>query len=104
MEDYDYCVLHQANLFMVNHIRKKLKVDQSKLPISIDRYGNTNGASIPITIVDLCSREEIEEKLELIASGFGIGLSWGVVSFEIETKDVLPMIYTDGYYEEAYYG
>ncbi|CAH8720689.1 ketoacyl-ACP synthase III [Paenibacillus thiaminolyticus] len=104
MDDYDYCVLHQANLFMLNHIRKKLKVDQSKLPISIDRYGNTNGASIPITIVNLCSREAVADKLKLITSGFGIGLSWGVVSFEVETKDVLPMVYSDSYFEEAYYG
>ncbi|MNP62595.1 3-oxoacyl-[acyl-carrier-protein] synthase 3 [compost metagenome] len=89
---------------MLNHIRKKLRVDQSKVPISIDRYGNTNGASIPVTLVDLCSREAVGDRLKLITSGFGIGLSWGVVSFEIETKDILSMIYTDQYFEEAYYG
>lgn len=104
IDDFDYCILHQANLFMLKHIGKKIKVQPEKLPISIDRYGNTNGASIPMTIVDLCDLENISKNVKLISSGFGIGLSWGIISFEVEGKDVLPMIYTDNYYEEAYLG
>lgn len=104
IDDYDYCVLHQANLFMLKHIAKKIKLPLEKMPISIDRYGNTSSASIPLTIVDLCEREQVPDKMKLITSGFGIGLSWGVASFEIESKDVLPMIYTDNYFEEAYLG
>jgi len=104
IDDYDYCVLHQANLFMLKHIGKKIKVEPQKMPISLDRYGNTNGASVPLTIVDLCERKQVPDKMKLIISGFGIGLSWGVSSFEIESKDVLPMIYTDNYFEDAYLG
>ena len=89
---------------MLKHIGKKIKVEPQRIPISLDRFGNTNGASVPLTIVDLCEREQVPDKMKLITSGFGIGFSWGIVSFEIKYKDVLPMIYTDNYFEEAYLG
>jgi 3-oxoacyl-[acyl-carrier-protein] synthase-3 len=104
IDDYDYCVLHQANLFMLKHIAKKIKLPLEKMPITIDRYANTSSASIPLTIVDLCEREQVPERIKLIVSGFGIGLSWGIVSFEVEAKNVLPMIITEDYYKEAYHG
>lgn len=101
-DDFDYCILHQANLFMLNHIAKRIKLPKDKMPISINKYGNTNGASIPLGIVDLCINHELEHKrLNLIVSGFGVGLSWGIMAFEINTEDVLPLIVTDEYYEEG---
>jgi 3-oxoacyl-[acyl-carrier-protein] synthase-3 len=104
IEEYDYCVFHQANLFILKHIAKKLKLPLEKMPVSIDRYGNTSSATIPVSIVDLCEREKVPNKMNLILSGFGIGLSWGVVSIEIESKNVLPMIFSDDYFKEAYRG
>lgn len=100
-EDFDYFVLHQANLMIVNQIAKKLKLPAEKVPISLDKYGNTDGASVPVGIVDLCERFDEKKQLNLITSGFGIGLSWGIVSFTIDSADVLPMIITDEYYEEG---
>ena len=99
--DFDYFVFHQANLMIINQIAKKLKLPSEKVPISLHEYGNTEGASIPVSIVDVCSKNDINKKLKLITSGFGIGLSWGVVSFEIDSNDIIPMIVTDDYYEEG---
>ena len=101
--DYDYFALHQANLFMLNYIARKVKIPKEKMPIAMDRYGNTSSASIPLAIVDLCERESVPDRMRMITSGFGIGLSWGVVSFELDRKDVLPMIRTDDYFREAYF-
>lgn len=98
LEDYDYVMLHQANLMIINQIAKKLKLPTEMVPVSLTEYGNTDGASIPVGIVDLCEKISGKEKLNLITSGFGIGLSWGIVSFSIDTDDVLPMIVTDDYY------
>ena len=47
----DYFFLHQANLFMNETIRKKIKANKEKVPNSIQNFGNTNGASIPLTIL-----------------------------------------------------
>lgn len=100
-EDYDHIILHQANRMIIDQIAKKLKVPSEKVPVSLTGYGNTDGASVPVTIVDLCEKLDGEKKMNLITSGFGIGLSWGVVSFAIDTADVLPMIVTDDYFREG---
>ena len=100
-EDYDYIILHQANLMIINQIAKKLKVPMEKVPVSLTEYGNTDSASVPVGIVDLCERIKETRKLNLITSGFGVGLSWGVVSFEIDTADILPMIVTADYFREG---
>lgn len=102
VSDFDYVIFHQANKFMVDHIATKMKLEKDKYPLSIDRFGNTNGASIPVTIVDLFERVELPEKMKLLCIAFGVGLSWGVVSIEIEKDAVLPMIYSDEYDEQAY--
>lgn len=102
LEDIDYCVLHQANLLILNHIAKKTKLPKEKMPISIDKYGNADGVSIPLGVVELCAGLEADKQLKLLVSGFGIGLSWGIAGFEINTSDVLPLIFTDEYFEEGY--
>lgn len=104
INDFDYCVLHQANLSMLKHIQKKLKLPEEKMPLSIDRYGNTSSASIPMTIVDLVEREKTPERMKIISSGFGVGLSWGIATFEIDRADIYPMIFTDDYFKEAFLG
>ncbi len=104
IDDYDHCVFHQANLFILKHICKKIKLNPEKMPISIDRYGNTSSASIPLTISDLIKKGIKKDRLNLITCGFGIGLSLGVTDFEIESKDILPIVETDDYFKEAYLG
>ena len=49
--------LHQANVFMVNYIRKKLKVRAEVTPTNVTNYGNTGPATIPLLFSDLCSRQ-----------------------------------------------
>lgn len=104
IDNYDYCVFHQANLFMLEHIRKKIKLPKEKMAISMDRYGNTSSVSIPLTIADLCQREEVSETIRFITSGFGVGLSWGIADFTLDKKDILPIIETDEYFKEAFVG
>ena len=100
-DDFDYYVFHQANLMIVNQLAKKLKLPAEKVPISLDRYGNTDGASVPVGMVDINERAGKSGKIRFITSGFGIGLSWGVVSFDMDSADILPMIYTKEYYAEG---
>lgn len=100
-DDFDYFILHQANLMIIKQIAKRLKLPDEKVPTTLAEFGNTDGASIPVTIVDMCEKYGSSKNLSLITSGFGIGLSWGVVSFDINSKDVLPMIITDDYFREG---
>lgn len=99
-ENYDALLLHQANMLILKQICKKTKFDIAKLPITLDRFGNTSGTSIPLTICDhygeCCNRD-----LRLLLDGFGIGLSWGVVDVTLNSDAILPIIYSDEYYTEG---
>lgn len=78
-EDIDCFVLHQANLFMNETIKKRLKIPSEKLIYSIKDFGNTNGASIPLT---LCINFLDEVKIpNIVLCGFGVGLSWGAIHY-----------------------
>jgi 3-oxoacyl-[acyl-carrier-protein] synthase-3 len=96
--DVDMYVFHQANLFILKHLAKKLNIPMEKIAVSIDRYGNTSGESIPLTLVDALGEEDSNETIKLLLCGFGIGLSWGGIYLEIDKSVCLPMIYTNEYY------
>ena len=100
--DYDGVILHQANMMVLKNVAKRIGVPFENCPISIDRYGNTSSTSIPLTIVDKYGSSEAQTKLKLLTSGFGIGLSWGVLDFEIDTEDIYPVITTDLTYDDGY--
>lgn len=78
----DYFLFHQANLFMNEKIRKKLKLPEEKVPYSLHNYGNTSSATIPLTMVTELNMKLPYEHLRHIACAFGVGLSWGSVYFE----------------------
>lgn len=82
MEQIDFFVHHQANIFMNGHLSRKLKLPDHKVPYSLHRYGNTSSVSIPLTIVsELYDKLDGCKKMQL--SGFGVGLSWGSAIIEV---------------------
>ena len=83
-ENVDAFYFHQANLFMNEKIRKKLKLPEEKVPYSLKNFGNTSSSSIPLTMVTEWRNKLMNEKQRIIACGFGVGLSWGSVYFETE--------------------
>ena len=73
----DYFVFHQANKLINESVRKKCRIEPERVPYSIDKFGNTSSASIPLTMLYKL-RDELENKsLNLLLSGFGVGYSWG---------------------------
>jgi 3-oxoacyl-[acyl-carrier-protein] synthase-3 len=98
--DFDMFVFHQANKFIINGIAQRIDIPSEKVPISIDRFGNTNSATIPLTIADACAGIP-DRNIKILLNGFGVGLSWGVMNTEINTRVCLPIVYTDDYYKEG---
>lgn len=101
-DNYDGLVLHQANMMILKNIAKRVGMPMDKVPVCLDRFGNTSGCSVPLAIVDKYGKDEDDKVVNLLTSSFGIGLSWGVVGFEINTKDVLPLIETNETYDDGY--
>lgn len=92
IEDVDYYTFHQANLFMNEKIRKKLKLTEEKVPYSLKNFGNTSSASIPLTLITELRENLQTKKLKHVACGFGVGLSWGSVYFETNSLVVPELV------------
>ena len=100
INDIDLFIFHQANKFIIKCISQRLDIPMEKVPISMDRFGNTSSATIPLTIVDACASRS-NEKLKLLLNAFGVGLSWGVMDIETNSDICIPVVYTDDYYKEG---
>lgn len=82
-ETVDAYLLHQANRFMLRHIGKKIgATEPERLPVNIDRYGNTSSATIPLLLADDMAQRLTTGSQKLMLVGFGVGLSWGAVLAE----------------------
>lgn len=91
IEDIDKIVFHQANKFMTDFFIKKLKYNPENVPYSLNKFGNTSSATIPLTIVSELENWESAKKRILI-SGFGAGLSWATAILNIDNTKILPII------------
>ena len=77
LEEVDAFVLHQANRYIIGNIARRLKVPPEKMPAgTVERYGNQSCASIPGTLCDALGERATKERLRMVFSGFGVGLSW----------------------------
>lgn len=102
VEDYDDLVLHQANMMILKNIAKRVGMPMEKVPVCLDRFGNTSGCSVPLAIVDKYGEREDDREVNLLTSSFGIGLSWGVIGFKINVKDILPLTVGKDTYDDGY--
>jgi len=74
-EEVDSFIFHQANKFMLNYLRKKLKIEESKFPYFMREVGNTVSSTIPIVIYEEMKKNNL--KGNILLAGFGVGYSWG---------------------------
>ena len=90
-DDIGIFALHQANNFMVNYVRKKIKVAAEKVSMNVTNYGNTGPATIPLLLSDVCSTQKYNLD-KVIMSGFGVGLSWGSIAANLsKTRFYSPL-------------
>lgn len=89
---FDFLILHQANVYMIKQVCKKVGIPLDRLPITADIYGNSSSATIPITIASTLSNEIKSRKLSLIISGFGAGLSISCAAIELEKNTSLGVV------------
>lgn len=77
VDDIDWFVPHQANLRIIEAVGGRLGLDESKVLVNIQHYGNTSGASIPLCIDEYKNKLKKGDKLVLTA--FGAGFTWGAM-------------------------
>ncbi len=78
ISDFDYVVMHQANRFILEALRKKLNIPEPKFPIFLENCGNITSSSIPLTLESMFDKNFIKPGDRLLLVGFGVGYSWAV--------------------------
>ncbi|AWK90232.1 3-oxoacyl-ACP synthase III family protein [Azospirillum thermophilum] len=83
VEGIDWFVLHQANRFMLEHLRKRVQIPAGKFVIDMERYGNTSSASIPLALCSSLGDSLAGGRRKVLMAGFGVGWSWGAMVADI---------------------
>jgi 3-oxoacyl-[acyl-carrier-protein] synthase-3 len=81
--DIEKFILHQANEYMLEHLRKKMGISSKKFYIYMAKVGNTVSSTIPIALYEAMKEEKAIAGSGWLLAGFGVGYSWGgtVISF-----------------------
>jgi len=82
-DDVGLFIFHQANRYMLNHLRKKLGIPEPKFYISMENCGNTVSTTIPIALYEAKKEGKLLPGLNLILAGFGVGYSWAASNVKI---------------------
>lgn len=88
----DYLVLHQANKSINERIAKKLGFGPERVLNSMELFGNTSSASIPMSIIAQTGTDTYREEKSFMTCGFGVGLSWGTAYFKLKNCIISKLV------------
>ena len=78
-DDIDMFIPHQANIRIMESARERLGIEREKMSVSVNRFGNTSAASIPLSISQELENGRIKDDDTPVLVGFGGGLTWGAM-------------------------
>lgn len=81
-DEIDWFIPHQANVRIIETAAKKLKVGMDKFIITLDHFGNTSSASIPLALNEGIEKGVVKRGQKLALIGFGAGLTYGGIVME----------------------
>jgi 3-oxoacyl-[acyl-carrier-protein] synthase-3 len=76
MDQIDLFVFHQANQYILDHLRKKIHVPAEKFFVAMRDCGNTVSSSIPIALKHALLQGRLKSGDCVMLVGFGVGYSW----------------------------
>jgi 3-oxoacyl-[acyl-carrier-protein] synthase-3 len=81
--DIGQFIFHQANQFMLEHLRKKIDIEPDRFYADMVNVGNTVSSTVPIAICEAMKQNKVTTGAKWLLAGFGVGYSWGatVISF-----------------------
>lgn len=94
-DDIDYFIFHQSNQFIMKHLCAKQSLPSEKVPIILRDFGNTGGASIPLTMTQGHLMRPADRPLRLMLLGYGVGLSWGSALVDLDASAILDSVELD---------
>ena len=76
LEQVDLFVFHQANAYMLEHLREKIGIPADKFFVHVESCGNTVSSTIPIALKEAANNGRLRPGMRVMLVGFGVGLSW----------------------------
>jgi 3-oxoacyl-[acyl-carrier-protein] synthase-3 len=76
MDGIDVFLLHQANRYMLDHLRRKLGIPEEKFVTAMRDYGNTVSSTMPVALRDWAAAGKLKAGDRILLAGFGVGYSW----------------------------
>ncbi len=67
---------HQANIRIIESFSTRMKIPMERIPVNLDRYGNTSAASIPLALDEALNNNKIKNGDYVLMIAFGAGLTW----------------------------
>lgn len=83
IDDIDLIIPHQANIRIIETAAQRLGVSMDKMFVNIEEYGNTSSASVPLALDEAMKTKKIKKGDKVCLVGFGAGLTYGAVIFEV---------------------
>ncbi|MDI1335919.1 MAG: ketoacyl-ACP synthase III [Lacunisphaera sp.] len=77
LDQIDLVVFHQANAFMLEHLRRKLGIAPEKFVLHLEHCGNTVSSTIPLALEGVITTGRLKPGMKVLLAGFGVGYSWG---------------------------
>lgn len=81
--DIDLFIPHQANLRIIDAVRKRLDMSEDKVYVNLDKYGNTSSASVPIALDEAIQAGKAKKGDNILTAAFGAGFTWGATLFRL---------------------
>jgi 3-oxoacyl-[acyl-carrier-protein] synthase III len=76
-DDVNWLVAHQANRRIIDATSNRMGLDESKVLINIQKYGNTTSATLPLLLSDF--ENQLKKGDNIIFAAFGGGFTWGAI-------------------------
>ncbi|NMH27741.1 beta-ketoacyl-ACP synthase III [Flavobacterium silvaticum] len=76
-DDVNWLIAHQANKRIIDATASRMDLDEAKVPVNIERYGNTTSGTLPLLLSDF--EKNFKKGDNLIFAAFGGGFTWGAI-------------------------
>ncbi|MCF7793167.1 MAG: ketoacyl-ACP synthase III [Candidatus Cloacimonetes bacterium] len=83
IKSIDWLITHQANLRIIEALGKKLRIDNDKVIVNIEKYANTSAATIPIALDEVIRNGKVRHGDIILTASFGAGLTSGSLLFRL---------------------
>jgi 3-oxoacyl-[acyl-carrier-protein] synthase-3 len=82
ISDVSLVIPHQANLRIIDAVRKKLGLDEDKVFVNVQEYGNTGSATVPFAMWEAVGSQRIKDGDLVVLTAFGAGFHWAAAAVQ----------------------